>query len=106
MSEILWGAPVSSGTVSNLNEKAFASIETWRTRPPGGDYPYLFVDGTYLKRSWGGSCESVALLVAIGVSSFGERETVGCAECHAESANSRRVFLSWLKGHGLSGAPR
>lgn len=46
------------------------------------------------------------MLVAIGVSSFGERETVGCAECHAESANSRRVFLSWLKGHGLSGAPR
>ena len=35
-SEILWGAPVSSGTVSNLNEKAFAAIKEWRQRPLGG----------------------------------------------------------------------
>lgn len=33
VSELLWGAPVSSGTVSNLNERAFASIEAWRQRP-------------------------------------------------------------------------
>ena len=42
VSELLWGAPVSSGTVSNLNEKAFASIEAWRQRPLEGDYPYVF----------------------------------------------------------------
>ena len=42
-----------SGTVSNLNERAFASIEAWRTRPLDGDYLYLFVNGTRLKRSWG-----------------------------------------------------
>ena len=79
VSELLWGAPVSSGTVSNLNERAFASIEAWRQRPLDGGYPYVFVDGIYLKRSWGGSYENVAVLVAIGVNSAGDREVIGCS---------------------------
>lgn len=80
VSELLWGAPVSSGTVSNLNERAFASIEAWRQRPLDGGYPYVFADGIYLKRSWGGSYENVAVLVAIGVNSVGDREIIGCSE--------------------------
>lgn len=103
VSELLWGAPVSSGTVSNLNEKAFASIEAWRQRPLEGDYPYVFVDGIYLKRSWGGSYENVAVLVAIGVNSTGDREVIGCAEGYTESADSWREFFSWFRGRGLSG---
>ena len=98
VSKILWGAPVSSGTVSNLNERAFASIEAWRTRPLDGDYPYLFVDGIYLKRSWGGSYENVAVLVAIGVNSSGEREVIECSEGYSESADSWKEFFSWLRG--------
>ena len=90
VSELLWGAPVSSGTVSNLNERAFASIETWRQRPLEGGYPYVFVDGIYLKRSWGGSYENVAVLVAIGVNSAGDREVIGCSEGYTESAESWR----------------
>ena len=85
------------------NEKAFASIEAWRTRPLEGDYPYVFVDGIYLKRSWGGSYENVAVLVPIGVNSAGDREVIGCAEGYTESADSRREFFSRLKGRGLSG---
>ena len=103
VSELLWGAPVSSGTVSNLNERAFASIETWRQRPLEGGYPYVFVDGIYLKRSWGGSYENVAVLVAIGVNSAGDREVIGCSEGYTESAESWREFFSWLKRRGLSG---
>lgn len=103
VSELLWGAPMSSGTVSNLNERAFASIETWRQRPLEGGYPYVFVDGIYLKRSWGGSYENVAVLVAIGVNSAGDREVIGCSEGYTESAESWREFFSWLKGRGLSG---
>ena len=80
VSEILWGAGVSAGTVSNLNEKAFESVDAWRTRPLSGSYPYLFVDGIYPKRSWGGSYENVAVMIAIGVSSEGRREIVGCAK--------------------------
>lgn len=103
VSEILWGAGVSAGTVSNLNEKAFESVEAWRTRPLSGGYPYLFVDGIYLKRSWGGSYENVAVMVAIGVNSEGRREIVGCAEGFTESKESWKEFLLWLRGRGLSG---
>lgn len=103
VSEILWGAGVSAGTVSNLNEKAFESVEAWRTRPLSGGYPYLFVDGIYLKRSWGGSYENVAVMVAIGANSEGRREIVGCAEGFTESKESWKEFLLWLRGRGLSG---
>ena len=84
VSGILWGAGVSAGTVSNLNEKAFESVDARRTRPLSGSYPYLFVDGIYLKRCWGRSCENVAVMVAIGVNSEGRREIVGCAEGFTE----------------------
>lgn len=94
---------MSSGTVSNLNERPFASIEAWRQRPLEGGCPYVFVDGIYLKRSWGGSCDNVAVLVAIGVNSAGDREVIDCSEGHAESAEPRREFFSWLRGRGLSG---
>lgn len=46
----------------------------------------------------------MAVLVAIGVNSAGDREVIGCSEGHAESAGSRREFFSQLKGRGLSGA--
>ena len=103
VSEILWGASVSSATVSNLNEKAFEAVEEWRSRPLNRKYPYVFVDGIYLKRSWGGSFENVAVMVAIGVNDDGYREVIGAAEGFTESAECWREFLSWLKGRGLTG---
>ncbi len=53
VSELLWGAPVSSGTVSNLNEWAFASIGACRQRPLDGGCPFVIADGICLKRRWG-----------------------------------------------------
>lgn len=103
VSQMLWGAGVSAGTVSNLNDKAFASVEEWRNRPLEGEYPYVFVDGVYLKRSWGGSYENVSVMVAIGVNGDGDREVIGCAEGFAESKDSWKEFLLWLRGRGLSG---
>ena len=103
VSEILWGAGVSAGTVSNLNEKAFKSVEEWRCRPLACVYPYVYVDGIYLKRSWGGSYENVAVMVAIGVNEDGYREVIGCAEGFTESSECWRDFLSWLKSRGLRG---
>ena len=70
ITEALWGTKVSPGTISNLNKKAYEHIETWRTRPLSGEYPYVYVDGVYLKRSWGGEIQNVSVLVAIGVSAF------------------------------------
>ena len=103
VSEILWGSSVSAATVSNLNEKAFASVEEWRNRPLERAYPYACVDGIYLKRPWGGSHENVAVMVAIGVSDDGYREVIGAAEGLAESAECWREFLSWLRSRGLRG---
>ena len=42
VSEILWGAGISAGTVSNLNEKAFKSADEWRCQPLTCAYPYVF----------------------------------------------------------------
>lgn len=103
VSQILWGAGVSAGTVSNLNDKAFASVEEWRNRPLEGEYPYVFVDGIYLKRSWGGCYENVSVMVAIGVNGDGRREVIGCAEGFTESKDSWKEFLLWLRNRGLSG---
>lgn len=103
VSEILWGSSVSAATVSNLNEKAFASVEEWRNRPPGRAYPYVYVDGIYLKRSWGGAHENVAVMVAIGVNDDGYREVIGAAEGFTESSECWREFLSRLRSRGLHG---
>lgn len=54
ITEALWGTKVSSGTISELNKKAYVHIEEWRNRPlAGGKYPYVYVDGIYLKRATG-----------------------------------------------------
>lgn len=103
VSEILWGASVSAGTVSNLNDKAFAAVEEWRCRPLTCEYPYVYIDGIYLKRSWGGSFENVAVMVAIGVNEDGYREVIGAAEGFTESKECWTEFLSWLKSRGLRG---
>ena len=103
VAEILWGSSVSATTVSNLNEKAFESIEEWRTRPLEREYRYVYIDGIYLKRSWGGSFENVAVMVAIGVNDEGYREVIGCAEGYTESKECWAEFLSWLKKRGLKG---
>ena len=84
-SEIFWGFSVSATTVFNLNGRAFASVEGRRSRPLGRAYPYACVDGIYLKRSWGGSYENVAVMVAIGADD-GYCEVVGAAEGFTESA--------------------
>ena len=68
ITEALWGSKVSPATISELNKKAYIHIEDWRNRPlQGGKYPYVYVDGIYLRRNWGGEYENVAILVAIAV---------------------------------------
>ena len=103
ITEALWGTKVSPGTISNLNKKAYEHIEQWRTRPLSGKYPYVYVDGVYLKRSWGGEIQNVSILVAIGVNEDGCREIIGAAEGMKEDRDSWRAFLVWLKECGLSG---
>ena len=103
VSEILWGPGVSAATVSNLNGRAFASAGERRNRPPGRAHPCACVDGIYLKRSWGGAYENVAVMIAIGVNDDGYREVIGAAEGFTESSECWRDFLSWLRSRGLRG---
>ena len=69
----------------------------------GGRYPYVYVDGIYLRRNWGGEYENVAILVAIAVNEDGYREVLGAAEGMKEDKASWVSFFQWLKGRGLDG---
>jgi len=89
--------------VSELNQKIYAQIETWRNRPIEGNHPYVFLDGLWLKRSWGGEVRNVSLLVAIGVNDEGFREVLAVAEGAKEDKASWTAFLRHLKERGLKG---
>ena len=104
ITEALWGSKVSPATISELNKKAYVHIEDWRNRPlQGGKYPYVYVDGIYLRRNWGGEYENVAILVAIAVNEDGYREVIGAAEGMKEDKQSWASFFQWLKSRGLDG---
>ena len=104
ITEALWGSKVSPATISELNKKAYLHIEDWRNRPlQGGCYPYVYVDGIYLRRNWGGEYENVSVLVAIAVNEDGFREVLGAAEGMKEDKASWVSFFQWLRGRGLDG---
>lgn len=103
ITEALWGAKVSSSTVSELNQKIYGKIEEWRMQPIVGEHPYVFVDGVSLKRSWGGEVQSVSVLVAVGVNEDGFREILGVMEGSRENKESWSNFLRYLKERGLEG---
>lgn len=103
ITEALWGTRVSPSTVSELNQKIYAQIEAWRNRPIEGAHAYVYLDGIWLKRSWGGEVKNVAVLVAIGVGEDGYREILGVVEGIKEDTESWRNFLRHLKERGLKG---
>jgi transposase-like protein len=104
ITEALWGSKVSPSTISELNKKAYVHIEEWRSRPlQSGKYPYVYVDGIYLRRNWGGEYENVSVLVAIAVNEDGYREVLGAAEGMKEDKVSWLEFFKWLKSRGLTG---
>ena len=103
ITEALWGTRVSPGTVSNLNKKIYAKIETWRHRPIEGDHPYLYLDGIVMKRTWAGEVRNVSLLVASAVNTEGYREILGICEGAKEDKAGWSSFLRHLADRGLSG---
>ena len=103
ITEVLWGSKVSAGTISEMNKKVYGHIEEWRNRQLKSTYPYVYFDGIYLKRCWGGSYDNVAILVALAVDEDGYREIIGCAEGGREDKESWLNFLRGLKERGLSG---
>jgi putative transposase len=103
ITQALWGTRVSASTVSDLNQKIYKQIEEWRQRPLVGDFPYVFLDGLWLKRSWGGEVKNVSVLVAIGVAQSGYRQILAVSEGAKEDKASWTEFLRGLKERGLKG---
>ena len=103
ITEALWGTRVSPGTVSNLNKKVYERIEKWLNAPIEGEYPYIYLDGIWLKRCWAGEVKNVSVLVAIGVDQDGYRHVLGVQEGAKEDKESWTGFLRHLKKRGLKG---
>lgn len=103
ITQALWGTRVSPGTVSNLNQKIYKRIDQWRNRPFEVEYPYVYLDGIVLKRTWADQVRNVSVLVAIGVSDDGYRQVLGVVEGAKEDKAGWSDFLRHLKKRGLSG---
>lgn len=103
ITEALWGTRVSASAGSGMAQKVYGQIEQWRSRKLTGEHAYVYLDGIWLKRSWGGEMKNVAVLIAIGVDAEGYREVLDVAEGTKEDAASWRNFLRSLKERGLHG---
>ena len=103
ITEALWGTRVSPSTVSELNQKIYARIHDWRNRRIEKEHPYVYLDGVWLNREFGGEVRPVAVLVAIGVNADGFREILGVMEGAKEDTQSWLAFLRHLKERGLAG---
>ena len=89
---------MSSSTIGELNKKAYVHMEEWHNRLlQGGKYPYVYVDGIYLRRNWGGEFENVA----IAVNEDGYREVLGDAEGMKEDKARWGSFFQWFCGRSL-----
>ena len=103
ISRLLWGERMPSQTLSDKLKRVYDEIDEWRNRPLEREYPYLFMDGVWHKRTWGGSVENVSILVAIGVDDTGHREVIGVAEGMKEDKSSWEQFIRSLIERGLKG---
>ena len=101
--QLLWGERMPSQTLSDKLKKIYKEIDEWRKRPLESEYPYVFVDGVWHKRFWGGHVENVSVLVAIGVSTEGRREVIAVDEGMGEDAASWEQFFRSMIERGLRG---
>ena len=84
-------------------KKVYEEIDGWRNCPLTQKNVYVFMDGVWHKRSWGGAVENVGVLVAIGVNAEGHREMIGVAEGMKEERASWQGFIQSLIKRGLKG---
>jgi len=94
---------ISKSQVSRLCEELDERVEAFLNRPLEGPWAYVWLDATYLKSRERGAVSSQAVVVAVGVSSEGRRETLGMAVGPAETEAFWTEFLRSLVRRGLSG---
>jgi len=94
---------ISKSQVSRLCEEIDERVHTFLDRPIEGDWPYLWIDATYVKVRQNGRIVSVAVIVAVGVNSDGRREVLGMDIGPSEAEVFWTEFLRKLARRGLRG---
>ena len=97
------GTGVSKSQVSRLIIEIDERVNAFLNRPIEGEWPYLWIDATYLKEREGGRIVSTAVIVAVGVNTLGKREVLGVASGPSEAEPFWKGFLRSLADRGLRG---
>ena len=94
---------ISKSQVSRLCEEIDEKVKAFLDRPIAGEWPYLWIDATYLKVRRGGRIVSVAVIIAVGVNTDGRREVLGMEIGTSEAEAIWTEFLRKLTRRGLRG---
>src|SRR5216683_3895031 len=94
---------ISKSQVSRMCAELDKEVESFRCRKLAGPYPYLWLDGTFVKVRENGRVMSQAIVIAIGVTASGEREVLGLDVGPSESGAFWLAFLRGLVARGLNG---
>ena len=94
---------ISKSQVSRLCEEIDERVKAFLDRPIEGDWPYLWIDATYVKVRQNGRIVSVAVTVAVGVNADGRREVLGMDIGPSEAETFWTAFLRKLTRRGLRG---
>lgn len=94
---------VSHGTVSNITKRLDASVQAFHKAPILDEYQYLICDGISLKIRWGAKYHTRRILVAYGITVFGQRRLIDFRQAKAESQNAWESLLYSLYERGLKG---
>jgi putative transposase len=94
---------ISKSQVSRLCEEIDEKVQAFLDRPIEGDWPYLWIDATYVKVRQNGRIVSVAVIIAVGVNSDGRREVLGMDIGASEAETFWTAFLRKLAHRGLRG---
>ena len=94
---------ISKSTVSKLCKDIDERVNAFLDRPLSGDWPYLWLDATYLKQREGGRIISVAAIIAVAANTEGKREIVGLHIGPSEAETFWSTFLKSLVRRGLRG---
>ena len=94
---------VSKSQVSRLCEEIDGKVKAFLERPIEDDWPYIWIDATYLKVRRGGRIVSVAVIIAVGVNTDGRREVLGLEVGPSEAEPIWTEFLRKLTRRGLRG---
>lgn len=94
---------ISKSAVSRLIQEIDERVNAFLNRPIEGEFPYLWLDATYIKSRQGGRIVSTATIIAVGVSNDGRREILGVDTGPTEAETFWKGFLRSLADRGLRG---